>query len=149
MTDINKDLIEAVNKHIPNLLATQLRERLEKGERAIEMGTTLLEENDALRKRIADEAELERAREGLTVREDTLKKREREVDARAFNFELELMKVRLEEANKRGEFAEKLALGLVRNTEYRRNTFGNVPFKDGSGYITSAGTNETVDETAT
>ena len=52
-------------------------------------------------------------------------KREEDLNKEKHNLDLEMLKFQLEVEKDKSVFTKEIALGLVRNTEYRRNIFDN------------------------
>ena len=63
---------------------------------------------------------------------------EKDLEKRMLTLELDLMKVRLDEAKRRGDMVMEFTKGLVRNTEFRRNVYtsNNIPgHNSGGGWV--------------
>ena len=129
---LKQEFDEAIDKHLSKEIGTRLQARLkdlEEKERQLEVRTA---ERDAFKKE-RDEWKTQ------VWEQDSVQKREQaailkleEVNKKESELEVKVLKIQLEEANKRGAWAEGLAMGLVRNTHYRKGVFDtkneNVPY---------------------
>lgn len=136
---LETEMKEAIGKHLPQAVGDVLQERLKQAdidaatvERQKEQVATLIAKMAEL------EAKLRTANEEVG-KHIALNKREEEISTRERNAEIASLKVELEASRGNTKFAQEVAMGLVRNTEYRRNVFDNentstpiIP--EGSGY---------------
>ena len=122
-TALDQDLKEAIGKHLPQAAGELLQERLKQADVDAALVVTQKERLDNLLGQVRElEAKLRTANEELG-KHKALDKREEEISTRERNAEIAMLKVQLEAANGNTQFAKDIALGLVRNTEYRRNVF--------------------------
>lgn len=122
---IETEIKDAIGKHLPQQVSEVLQERLKQAD--ID-ATTIVTQKDklgSLAAKVSDlEAQLRTANEelkkhgALAVREAAVVEKERNADIAA-------LKVQLEASQGNTAFAKELALGLVRNTEFRRQVFDN------------------------
>lgn len=120
---LEKDLQEALTKHLPQATSDALQERLRQADvdaatvvRQKEQLTTLNTQLNDLQNKL-DIAKEELKKHGeLSARETAVAEKERNADIAA-------LKVQLEASQSNTKFAQDVAMGLVRNTEYRRNAF--------------------------
>ena len=122
-TALDQDLKEAIGKHLPQAAGELLQERLKQADADAAMVVTQKERLDNLLGQIRDlEGKLNAANEELK-KHGALATREAAVAEKERNAEIAALKVQLEAANSNTQFAKDVALGLVRNTEFRRNVF--------------------------
>lgn len=125
MSTLPEDIQAAVSKHLPQALGEELQKRLKKAD------------EDALRvqslQKMFDDAEKQKERLNLRIEglEKQLKQhaeladREKAVDKREHDADLTELKIRLDAEQSKNQFAKDVALGLVRNVEYRNSVFEN------------------------
>ena len=122
-TALDQDLKEAIGKHLPQAAGELLQERLKQADADAATVVTQKERLDNLLGQVRElEAKLRTVNEELG-KHKALDKREEEISARERNAEIAMLRVQLEAANTNTQFAKDVALGLVRNTEYRRSVF--------------------------
>lgn len=155
---ITKEIQESITKNLPQAVGDTLqarlrqadldKENLEETKRYLESSRTqaraLQEEISGLRK------ELE-AHDKLKDREEAVAKREHDAD-------LANLQVQLSAEISKGEFVRNVAMGLVRNIEYRSSVWDNstvnnkavaLPgYSNSPGYVGSAGVPETTNSTS-
>lgn len=134
--NITQDIQDAINKNLPQAVGDTLRERLDQADRDNADLTKLRvryeqlkKDHDALCHRIEALDDELKKHVVLDAREQVVSKRERDADLHA-------MTVRATAAESNAEFARNVALGLVRNTEYRQNlgTSSNKTYPGQNGY---------------
>lgn len=123
MQAIATEITEAINKHLPQALGDALQQRLKKGD---EDAAALLLANRQLETSRADsrsaQARYERA-EATLAKHAVLDARDEAVTKREASADLRDAKVALAAANENAKFARDVALGLVRNVEWRNQVF--------------------------
>ena len=122
-TGIENDLKELLTKHLPQATSDALQERLrqadadkatvERQKEQISGLNTQIKELQAQFNNASDELKKHGA---LATREAAVAEKERNADIAA-------LKVQLEAAQGNTQFAKDVAMGLVRNTEFRRHVF--------------------------
>lgn len=136
---LEQEMKEAIGKHLPQAVGDVLQERLKQAYADAAMVVTQKERLDNLIGQIRDlEGKLNAANEELK-KHGALATREAAVAEKERNAEIAALKVQLEAANGNTQFAKDVALGLVRNTEFRRNVFDSEStstpiIPEGSGY---------------
>lgn len=136
---LEQEMKEAIGKHLPQAVGDVLQERLKQADADAAMVVTQKERLDNLVGQIRDlEGKLNAANEELK-KHGALATREAAVAEKERNAEIAALKVQLEAANSNTQFAKDVALGLVRNTEFRRNVFDSEStstpiIPEGSGY---------------
>lgn len=122
---IEQEISDAIEKNLPNMLGTKLRERLEQADKdALDL--------QRLRDKYAEKSESAKT---LTAERDAAKEqlnqhkaldiRENEVAARERDAEIAGLKVQLNAEQRMSQYARDVAMGLVRNVEYRKSVFEN------------------------
>lgn len=133
MSTLKQEFEEAIDKHLSKEVGTRLQSRLrelENKEAQLEVRTAerdaFKNERDIVHKKLWDQQDFEKREQALETRAQELEKKERDL-------EITVLKIQNEEANKRALWAEGLAMGLVRNTNYRKGVFDskseNVPYQ--------------------
>lgn len=134
---MEKEILAAIEKDLPNQVGVLLKERLEQAESDKKKLDTQLEKNKILEKLNKGHSDnITKLKNKLTkhsnllLREDNVLKKEREI-------EITSLKNQLTIERDKSEFAKNVALGLVRNTNYRKQVFDKtgqmIPFTDEQG----------------
>ena len=131
-TGIESDLKELLTKHLPQatsdaLQATSdaLQERLRQADADKITVERQKEQISGLNTQIKDlQAQVNTATEELK-KHDALAAREAAVSEKERNADIAALKVQLEAAQGNTQFAKDVALGLVRNSEFRRTVYDN------------------------
>lgn len=123
--DINLEIQESIKKNLPAQVGEVLKERLQKADEYSERVKTqealinrLKETETSLRDSLSKHAQLD-------VREADLDRKDIELTKVLNELEISKLKYQLESEQDKTKFAKDVALGLVRNIEYRRHTFNN------------------------
>ena len=86
-------------------------------------------------------------------RNASLDDREKDLDAKEYNLKLTVLQGELDSEKEKSSFAKSIALGLVRNAEYRKHVFDNENqggYYDGNGkFIQPAPINKSLTENKT
>ncbi len=148
--DIQKDIQDAIEKQLPAQVGEVLRTRLEQAEKDAALvksqAATITEFRSDVRKL---EAQVE-TRDARLKQHAEIDKREAEVSQRERDLKITLLEAQLVTERDKSAFAKEVALGLVRNAEFRRTIFENsnkqVPTMPGAYTM---GQNETSNTTTT
>ena len=149
-TDIEQRILDEIRKNMPEQVGDALRQRLEQADK----DAAELERLKSSSKYLSDShAELAFERDRLKDRlrqHDDLAKREAVVAERERQAEIEHLKMKLAAEESKTVFAKEVALGLVRNTEYRSGTFrgGSREEFDNHGCSRSLSSNENTSNTS-
>jgi len=135
-TQLNEDLKIAIDKHLSKEVGTRLQERF-----------TELERKEIELKNTSEDLRLLRV--SFSKLEEDIKKKERietlisesdrkiaDIEKRERDLELEKLKIKLEESEKRAEMVKEFTSGLVRNTSFRKTIFDSEnqqPYTDSNG----------------
>lgn len=116
-TEIN----EIIAKNMPQAVGDELRKRLEQADRDAILLKTAVANQEAQRVEIASLKEQLSAHATKLSLHDDLATREAEVAARERGAENQALRIELEAHKGNAQFARDVALGLVRNTEFRNS----------------------------
>lgn len=135
--DLMKEIQESIKKNLPLQVGEELKKVIEQGKIDAAKVKQLTTENtslnstiNSLNTRLTEYAKLDERNAGLEAREKKVIEDERDIKYKTFEYQLNAEK-------EKTQFAKDVALGLVRNTEYRRKLFDNTnePYKDQFGCI--------------
>ncbi len=121
--DITADIQDAIAKQLPAQVGEVLRVRLEQAEKDAKE-RSILESRNAEQRR-----EIQQLEARVTNRDIELKKagdlnaRAADLDKRERDLRITLLEAQLAASNTNATFAKEVALGLVRNVEYRHSVF--------------------------
>jgi len=130
------EIEEIISKNLPAQVGDVLKQRLTQAD-ALENEVKQLREY-----KISHEATIKGLRAEIDKyiafdnRNSALDAREKELAQRELNLGLEILKYQLASEKEKTEFTKTVALGLVRNTEYRKTIFDSeaqAPFVDANG----------------
>lgn len=122
---IEQDLQEVINKNLPQAAGELLQQRLAQADRDAARVKDLETTRDKNAERIGQlDKQVSELRAKLAEHE-AIDVREAAVAARENAAEIEALKVQLAAAHTNTAFAKDIALGLVRNVEYRSSVFSN------------------------
>lgn len=123
--DIAKDIQDAIEKQLPAAVGEVLRVRLEQADKDAKE-RKILETRNAEQRR-----EIQQLESRVTTRDIELKRagdldaRTTELDTRERNMKIATLEIQLAAEVSKTAFAREVALGLVRNVEYRHSVFEN------------------------
>lgn len=135
---MEKEFQELIKKNLPQHVGEALKERLEQAdkdayalEKVREEVKNLLAQEDVFKETIKEYQKLDE-------RNALLEEREKAITQVEINKEVEKLKYQLEAEKEKTEFTKSVTMGLVRNTEYRKDIFDSEtsgqPYTDGQGY---------------
>ena len=117
---MEQEIKEAIEKSLPKQVGEVLRQRLEKAELDATKVKHLLAENQQLKRAEQDFKELREGFKELAAGREALEAEKQEFEIRKVKHELQVQ-------TEKTVFVQDVALGLVRNVEYRRAFSGTVP----------------------
>lgn len=124
--ELNKKIEDAIKDSMPSKVGDELKKLLEQGKNDAAKVIQLTNQNiylsrtiDLLNNKINDYAKLDQRNATLEAREKKVAEDERQIELKTLQYQLEAEKSKT-------EFTKNVALGLVRNTEYRRKLFDNI-----------------------
>lgn len=147
---IEGEMLRVIERDLPNQIGSVLKTRLEQADKdAQELAQARLEIQQCKDKLLA-QSRLLTEHGLLETRARNLAAKETELAARERELALELVKEQLRSAQTNAQFARDVAMGLVRNTEYRDTVFKTeqVPMPSGS-YAHTASSTDTHTKSAT
>lgn len=135
---LEQELQESIKKNLPQQVGEVLKERLEQADRdakrvlSLEKEVKNLEEQEEVFKGIIEDYKK------FDARNTDLDSREKTLEDKIIKLEIEQLKYQLSAEKDKTVFSQNLAMGLVRNTEYRKTIFdsenvGGTPVIDGQG----------------
>jgi hypothetical protein len=135
--ELEKELQESIKKNLPQQVGETLKQRLEQADKDAAEVKRLNEKNEELAKNLIQKnVEIEEYRK-LDIRNDSLESREKEIETKEKQLEVETLKYQLQAEKDKTTFSQNVAMGLVRNIEYRKSIFdsesGGQPIIDGQG----------------
>jgi len=123
--NIEHELKDIIAKNLPQAVGEELQKRLQQADADVRELASLKERLEIRNKTIAELNEtVIQLRDQLSKHVD-IDVREAEVSKRERNAEIEALKVQLAASQGNTQFAQNVALGLVRNVEYRNSVFGS------------------------
>ena len=136
--ELEKELNEIIKKSLPQHVGETLRERLEQADKDEEENKKLKEEQQKLKSELSEKNSVIEQYKKFDERNKDLNRREKELEAGLIKLEIETLKYQLEVEKDKTDFTKSIALGLVRNTQYKKTIFesgnpGGVMQKDGYG----------------
>jgi hypothetical protein len=139
-----------IQKNLPAEVGAVLKERLEKAEQDERSLENLKSVNEALQKREKELlAEIEKYKK-FDERNKELDAREQQLGVRIRDFEVLKLNYELAAEKDKTQFAKDVALGLVRNSEYRKQVFDSenqAGYYQGSNWVTPTPVNKSLTET--
>ena len=145
--EIKEIIAKNLPAHVGDVLKTRL-EQADKNDIKIEVQTKELEAKDKtireLEKTIRDYSALDQRNSQLSAREKEVEDKERDLKIKTLEYQLDSEKDKT-------KFSQDVALGLVRNSEYRRSLFDNIsePGKDQYGNYVYNNKTQNSEETKT
>lgn len=116
-------MIDSIQKNLPQAVGETLKEELEElarfrknSEVTVKLNSDLLE----VRKELAN---LKRQTDNLWEREQAPVSKEEDLDCRERDFAMKGLQAQLEREKEKAQFCKDIALGLVRNIEYRNEVY--------------------------
>lgn len=145
-----QEIQEIIKKNLPAQVGDVLKTRLEQAERDANSVANQREQIISKEATIKElEEQLEKYRK-FDIRNDGLDKREVELNKIKHDLDLEILKAELVNEKDKSVFAKSIALGLVRNTEYRKTIFDSenqAPYYDSNNnWIQPMPVNKNLDE---
>lgn len=149
---LETEIKESIEKNLPLQVGSILKTRLEKAEKDEKEVVSLQQQVENLKRTVSDRDSKIKEYEKFDERNNSLNARELELNKKEHNLDIEVLKFQLATEQDKSSFAKNVALGLVRNTEYRRNLFDsqNSPdARDQYGNIQYSNKTQTSTETKT
>ena len=129
--ELNKKIEDAIKDSMPSKVGDELKKLLEQGKADSLKVKHLTDQNidlnrtiSTLNEKLTEYAKLDERNSALEAREKKVAEDEREIKLKTLQYQLDTEK-------EKTQFAKDVALGLVRNTEYRRKLYDNTTEPDG------------------
>jgi hypothetical protein len=150
--NLNNDIVQAIDKHLPNALGEQLRKRLEQLESLERQVNTLDAQTKEAHRRLAEHADIDSKQRALMERTSALDTREAALRAKELDHALSAERVK--SANERASVAFELARIMFGNKRVWRETVQEdenreVPMPSGAYTHTTSDSRRTTREVET
>jgi hypothetical protein len=143
------EIKDIIAKNLPAHVGDVLKQRLEQADKDAANLKEALEKVSNLSKELAEAKIQLNKHDTISNRIGELEAYEKAIDLKERNIELDILKRQLAIEKEKTDFTQSIALGLVRNIEYRNTVYHNssAPFVDGHGYKSTENTSSSKDET--
>lgn len=132
-----QEIQEVIKKNLPQHVGETLKTRLEQADKDAKSVKELTVRIDTLNQEVMKANEKIETYKEFDLRNGLLDSREKELETEKNKIELEKLKYQLQSEKDKTAFSQNLAMGLVRNTEYKKTIFdsesGGMPFVDSNG----------------
>lgn len=129
--ELLKKINDSIKEHIPSQVGEELQKLLAKGKADAEEVKSLSIANENNRKTINELNDTISQYKKLDERNSQLEIREKAAEELERKIQIEKLTYQLAAEKESKEFSKSVALGLVRNVEYRRSLFDNTTEPDG------------------
>ncbi len=136
--ELQAELQVIYEKHLPKQVGETLQKRLELADKLEKENSDLIKTNKTQYDEIQNLKGIIEKHKTIDEREEAVSKHEADVTEKENKSEIEKLKYQLESEKEKTQFSKSIALGLVRNIEYRKNIFDN-EMSPGVSYYDSAG----------
>lgn len=122
---MEKEILEIISKNLPAQVGDTLKQRLEQAT-YLEGKVKELENEKVRQAQLITTLQTEASKhQAISVREANVSAREEKVYKEEVEMRIKTLEVQLAAAAEKTQFAKDVALGLVRNIEYRKEAFGH------------------------
>jgi hypothetical protein len=137
--ELEKEIQESIKKNLPQQVSEVLRVRLEQADKDAKKVREVESRVDCLNQEVMRANEKLLLYKEFDTRNSLLESAQKELETERNSLELEKLKYQLQAEKDKTQFSQNLAMGLVRNTEYKKTIFdsenvGGLPVMDGQGY---------------
>jgi hypothetical protein len=146
------EIQEIIKKNLPQHVGDVLKVRLEQAEkdakRIIQLESNISQLEDSVKKQSVKLNEYEL----LNDRNSKLNEREVLLNKKQHDLDLEILQQKFENEKDKSEFAKSIALGLVRNTDFRKTVFDSENqqgYMQGGVWVQPTPVNKSLNETKT
>lgn len=123
--ELEKEIQESIKKNLPQQVGDVLKQRLEQADKDKEALKAALNLNETQSKRIEKlQSDIDK-HNSISDRENQLKEREVILSKGELELKLATVTYQLETEKEKTQFTKEVALGLVRNTVFRKTVFDN------------------------
>jgi hypothetical protein len=141
--ELQAELQVIYEKHLPKQVGETLQKRLELADKLEKENSDLIKTNKTQYEEIQNLKGIIEKHKTIDEREEAVTKREVDVTEKENKSEIEKLKYQLESEKDKTQFSKAVALGLVRNIEYRKNVF-DTEMSPGTSYYDSVGNYHTI-----
>lgn len=146
---MEKQFKEIIEKNLPKQVGDTLRKRLELCDDLEKKVVDLADEIEAMSDEIDKKSNEIREMNAVILKDNDLDAKEKRLNKVESELEIDKLSYQLESEKDKTIFAKEVALGLVRNTEYRRSVFDNISEPTLDQYGNQVNTNKSQDSTET
>lgn len=146
------EIQEIIKKNLPQHVGDVLKVRLEQAEkdakRIIQLESNISQLEESVKKQSVKLNEYEL----LNDRNSKLNEREVLLNKKQHDLDLEILQQKFENEKDKSDFAKSVALGLVRNTDFRKTVFDSENqqgYMQGSNWVQPTPVNKSLNETKT
>jgi hypothetical protein len=122
---LENEMLEIIKKNMPEHVGSELKKLIEKGERDAQMAKDLESELTSACEELKDCRKELDSHVDLNKRFNYLESKEKELLDREIRLEIQKLTHELQCEKEKVEFSKGVALGLVRNLDYRSSVFGS------------------------
>ena len=144
------EIQEIIKKNLPQQVGDMLKVRLEQAEKDAKKVIELEEKLKQFQTTINEKQSELSAYKLLDERNSKLDEKEQFLNKKQHDLDLEILQQKFESEKDKSDFAKSIALGLVRNTEFRKSVFDSenqAPYYEGQNYIIPTPVNKSLTET--
>ena len=153
MSNTKAEIQAIIKKNLPQEVGDILKQRLEQADEDAKTIITLQEHLNSRNLQISVLQEEVRVYQAFDTRNTTLETREKVVEDKERNVLIETLRYQLTSEQDKTVFAKSVALGLIRNSDFKTTVFSNESqngYNDSTGrYIQPGATNKSFNETKT
>ena len=144
------EIQEIIKKNLPQQVGDVLKVRLEQAEKDAKKVLELEDKLNQFQTTINEKQSELSAYKLLDERNSKLDEKEQVLNKKQHDLDLEILQHKFESEKDKSDFAKSIALGLVRNTEFRKSVFDSEnqqPYYEGQNYIVPTPVNKSLNET--
>lgn len=121
--DLNKELQELYEKHLPNQIGVVLKRKLEQAEKDAAELSSLKQSYEKLQKEKESLVNELKQHKSIDEKLAEIETKSQEVEAREKKIGIDELKYQLAAEKEKTQFMRDIGMGLVRNVEYRKTIF--------------------------
>lgn len=121
--DLNKELQELYEKHLPNQIGVALKRKLEQAEKDAAELSSLKQVHEKLQKENESLVNELKQHKSIDEKLAEIETKSKEVEEREKKIGIDELKYQLAAEKEKTQFTRDVAMGLVRNVEYRKTIF--------------------------
>lgn len=135
---LSNDVQESIKKNLPQMVGQELQEYISQAELATKALAIAKDTIKELRSEVARYKTLDQEYCDMAHRERALEQAEAAIKAKDQALDKHVLEIKLQSMQNERDNATAMAMGLVRNTEFKRSNFSSVPlqsFYNNNGHI--------------